>query len=100
MSGFDILILRNGEALSGDVQTKKITIKTSYADLEFKKKNIIHIHFENLPQFPRDEVYLKTMDKVKGKLSDTTVSFKIAANSQVVDIDCEKIHTIMFLDNV
>lgn len=100
MSRLDILILRDGEALSGEVLTTTFTIKTSYAELEFKKENILHIHFENLPQFPRDEIYLSAMDKIKGKLSVNKVSFKINANSQKIDIECDKIHTIMFLNNM
>jgi hypothetical protein len=100
MSNYDVVILRDGEALSGNVLTKNFTIKTSYADLIIEKNKIMHIHFENLPQFPRDEVYLTTMDKIKGKLLLNEVSFKIGATAQIVNIETNKMHTIMFLKNI
>ena len=99
MISYDVVILRDGEALSGEVLTKAFTIKTSYAELNLDNNQIMHIHFENLPQFPRDEVYLTTMDKIKGKLSLNEVSFKIGETDQSINIETDKIHTIMFLSN-
>lgn len=100
MRSFDVVILRDGGALSGEVLTKSFTIKTSYADLIIERDKIVHIHFKNLPQFPSDEVYLTSADKIKGNLSSNEVSFKIGATAQIINIETDKIHTIMFLDNV
>lgn len=97
MKTFDVMILKNGESLSGEVLKETFTIQTSYANLTIENDKISHIHFENPPQFPTDEVYLNTMDRIKGKLSQSDVSFKIGATGQIVDIEDDKIHTIMFL---
>lgn len=97
MNSFDVIILKNGESLSGEVMKETFTIQTSYANLTIEKDKISHIHYENLPQFPSDEVYLNTMDRIKGKLSQSPVSFKIGATGQIVELEDYKIHTIMFL---
>ena len=100
MSAFDIVILRDGAALSGKVITESFSINTSYATLDFPRKHIIHIHFKNPPQFNRDEVYLNTMDKIKGELTLDSISFRISSTGQKINIKTNKIHTIMFLENV
>lgn len=62
-----IIILRNGETLTGQVTTREFSIKTSYAELTFKKSEIVHIHFENPPQFTQDEMLLLASDVLSGK---------------------------------
>lgn len=95
-----IIILRNGETLTGQVTTREFSIKTSYAELTFKKSEIVHIHFENPPQFTQDEMLLLASDVLKGVVSPATVTIKLGSSGQTVKLSKDKIHTVMFLDSV
>ena len=92
-----IIILKGGDSLTGEITTKNFTIKTSYATLSFTIDKIAHIHFKNLPQFPNDEMVLRTTDKLKGEITNINVSITLESSGQTAVIDKNKIHTIMFL---
>lgn len=96
----NIIILRDGSSLTGEVKDKKITIKTSFGLLSFDKGEIVHIHFKNPPQFLNDELLLKTSDKLKGEITNKLISFKLESSKENLKLEKDKIHTIMFLDNV
>jgi hypothetical protein len=53
-------------SLLGQVIEKEYSLKTSYAELKFSRSQIVHIHFENPPQLPQDEMLLLTGDTPKG----------------------------------
>jgi len=95
-----IIILRNGETLTGQVTTREFAIKTSYAELTFKKHEIVRIHFENPPQFTQDELLLLTSDVLKGIVSPATITIKLETSGQTIKLSKDKIHTVMFLDSV
>ncbi len=95
-----IIILKNGETLSGQVTNREFSIKTSYAELKFKRNEIVHIHFENIPQFTQDEMLLLASDVLMGVVSPATITIKLESSGQTVKLGKDKIHTIMFLDSV
>lgn len=100
MSIKHIIILRDGASLTGKVMDKKISIKTTFGVLDFDIRKIVHIHFKNPPQFLSDEMLLKTTDKLKGEITDSSISFKLEASKETLKIEKDKIHTIIFLDSV
>jgi len=88
------------ETLTGQVTTRDFSIKTSYAEMKFKRSEIVHIHFENPPQFTQDEMLLLASDVLKGVVSPATVTIRLETSGQTVKLSKDKIHTIMFLDSV
>lgn len=95
-----VIIMKNGDSLNGEVQNPEISIKTSYADLSFSIDKIVHIHFKNSPEFPNDEMMLKTTDLLKGEITTNEIIIKIEASGQIIKVGKDKIHTIIFLDSV
>ena len=95
-----IVILRNADTLSGQVIEKEFIMKTGYAELTFNVNQIVHIHFKIPPQSLQDEMLLLTGDTLKGVVSPDVIGLKLESSSQVIEIEKEDIHTIMFLDNV
>jgi hypothetical protein len=95
-----VVVLKNTDVLLGQVIEKEYSIKTSYANLKFSRNQIVHIHFENPPQLPQDEMLLLTGDTLKGIIvSPRTISLKLESNGQVIKFNKKDLHTIMFLDS-
>jgi|WetSurMetagenome_2_1015567.scaffolds.fasta_scaffold1033243_1 hypothetical protein len=95
-----IVILRNSDILTGQIIEKELSIKTSYAELIFNTDQVVHVHFKVLPQTLQDEMLLLTGDTLKGIVAPETFGLKLESSDQIIEIEKEDIHTIMFLDNV
>jgi len=97
----DLMILRDGQALSGKVLKNEFKVKTSFGDVSVNKDDIVHIHLMHQDGTgfpPTDEIKTRGGDDIKGHLVKTmTISFVLAANNQTERIHRDKIHTIMFL---
>jgi hypothetical protein len=96
----DIVILKNGDSVSGEVQNKVFTINTpTLGKLKIPTKNIHHIHFKG-SQFAADVIEMGPVDMFQGQIEGKTVSLKMKATGETSSLDMTTIHTIMFLGNV
>ncbi|PJA31681.1 MAG: hypothetical protein CO187_08085 [Zetaproteobacteria bacterium CG_4_9_14_3_um_filter_53_7] len=100
----DLMILRDGQVVSGKVLKNEFKIKTSFGDVTVNKDDIVHIHLmhQDGTGFPAtDEIKTKAGDDIKGHLVKTmTISFVLAANNQTERVHRDKIHTLLFLDSL
>ncbi len=92
-----IIILKDGESLTGEIMNKSFVIRTSYAELNFTIDKIANIHFKNPPQYLNDEMVLITVDKLKGDIITDPVNIILEASGESIKIEKDKIHTIIFL---
>ncbi|MDX8405055.1 MAG: hypothetical protein R8K50_02780 [Mariprofundus sp.] len=100
----DLVILRDGQSVSGKVLKNEFKIKTSFGDVTVHKDNIVHIHFMRADGtgYPAtDEIKTITGDDIKGQLVRTlTISFVLAANNQTIRIYRDQIHSLLFLGSL
>jgi len=99
----DLLILRDGQVLSGKVLKNEFKIKTSFGDVTVNKEQIVNLYFVH-PEgtgFPSaDQIRTSAGDDIKGKLVQTqTISFVLASNSQTERIPRDKINALIFLES-
>jgi hypothetical protein len=95
----NILVLKTGESLVGQVLNAEFTLKTSFGTLKFKPKQIVHIHFAGAG-FPVDDLQLISGDRIRGEISPPAIAFRLAASDEEVQVPKEQIHTAVFLDSV
>ena len=93
----DAIIMKEGDFLNGRVLAKAFHIKTSYGEIEVKRKDVKHIHIKG-PQFKKDELVTMDLNKFTGTLQEKTLQVKIQGG-QTVEIPKGKIHTIMMITN-
>ena len=90
----DILLLRNGDKLTGQVMNPSISMRTSYASqLKFETRLIAGLLFEG-------QAYMETLFSVNGNrfsgfIDDPVISFKIAGGG-TIPIRKEKIAKVVF----
>ena len=96
----NILVMKTGEALVGQVLDAEFEIKSAFGLLTFKPKQIVHIHFAGAPGFPVDELQIVSGDRIKGDVSPRKLLFKLESTGQEVEIPKSTIHTAVFLDSI
>ncbi len=100
----DYIILRDGQAVSGQALDKEFKIKTSFGVITIKKSKIVHIHFmhpDGTGFPPTDEIKTNSGDDLKGKITQPeTISFVLTTNDQTVKIHRDKINTLIFLGSL
>ena len=96
----NILVMKTGEALVGQVLDKEFEVKSSFGVLTFKPKQIVHIHFAGVPGFPVDELQILSGDRIKGDVSPRQLLFKLESTGQEVQVPKTAIHTAVFLDAI
>ena len=93
----DIIIMKNGDFINANITTKIYAIKTSYGEIQVKKKDVAHIHMKGA-QFNKDEVFTLEMNKFTGTLQQKIIEVKLQSGEQI-EIRKSKIHTIIILTN-
>lgn len=93
----DVIVMKDGGLLNGKVLTTAFHIKTSYGEIEVKKKDIANIHMRG-NQFRTDVIITLDLNRFKGTLHEKIISVKLK-NGQSIDIQKNKINTIMMLTN-
>lgn len=91
----DIIVLKNQDKITGQVQNKSFTIKTSYATLTFDRDKIDHIVLEGDGKSV-DEVVLKTGDKLRGRLLDANITMEISSGP-TAELDKDKVKEVRIL---
>ena len=93
----DVIVMKDGGLLNGKVLTTPFHIKTSYGEIEVKKKEIANIHMRG-SQFRTDVIITLDLNRFKGTLNEKIISVKLH-NGQSIDIQKNRINTIMMLTN-
>jgi hypothetical protein len=90
----DKIIMKNGDILSGKITTPDLTLKASYGDLVFLRKDIRSINFEGGGS-NTDSVVLKAGDKMSGQILNNSIAITLT-NKAKITIDKEKVKQIVF----
>ena len=91
----DVIVLKNGDKITGEVLNKTFTMKTSYATLTFDREKVDLIVLEGAG-FNIDEMVLKAGDKLSGVLQDSKISMKLSSGAEA-ELDRDKIKEIRIL---
>ena len=95
MSFRDLVIARSGDSLGGRLLDKEFTITTAFGQaLTFKTRNVRWIHFRKPPEYPADEIWTATDDRVRGALRGRSVRFR-PDGQKPISIPCSAIHTLI-----
>ena len=94
-SKFDQIRLKNGDTVSGEVQTKIFKILTPYGEMDFETPQIGYIDFEGGTE-NNAIVGLRIGDRLSGVIQAQTVRLLMRAG-KAVDLDKEKIKKITFV---
>lgn len=93
----DVIILKNGDFINGNVLNKNYSLKTTYGEIKVKKANVAYIHMKGF-QFTKDEILTIDLNKFSGILKEKSIEVKLK-NRQKIDINKNEIHTIIMLTN-
>jgi hypothetical protein len=90
----DRVVLRNGDSLSGKVQTKSFPLRTAYGTFRFDAAQIASIEFDaTKPHLAM--VLLKNGDRLSGTVEVESLSFTMTSG-EAVSFDGKTIQTITF----
>jgi len=73
----DIVILKDGSGINGEVKVATFTLKTKYGPLPIPKGDILMIEYKKLPNTPEDEVQISAGTRLKGDLLPTPVKVNV-----------------------
>lgn len=90
----DVIIMKNGDILSGTILTSQFVLKTSYADLTIEAKDIDNINLEGSGQ-NIETITLKNGDRISGILKTNIIEIKLPIGTQI-SVDKDKIKLIRF----
>ena len=93
-SDTDILLLRNGDKLTGTILNGKFSIRTSYASLNFNNRILAGIDLEGGAN-NIERIVTVNNNRFSGFIDDPVVVFKLQTGSQI-EIRREKILKIIF----
>jgi len=88
----DAILLKNGDIISGTILTETITIRTSYAPLEFGLEEIENIQMEGAGQ-NIDIVILRNGDRLSGIVGPEQIKIKLDSGQEPF-IDKDKIKEV------
>jgi hypothetical protein len=90
----DVIVGRRGDSITGQVQDKSFAIEAAFGRIRVETKRITWVHFEDKPDVPRDEIWLKNGDRLTGKVEPRTVRFR-AASGEMLTVPRSAIHSIL-----
>lgn len=95
---FDRLQMKNGDLISGVIQNESLSIKTSYALLNFTLDKLFSIELEG-GGANNDVILVRTGDKISGVLETTKIKVKLTTGGEV-ELDKDKIKMIRFREKL
>jgi hypothetical protein len=98
--GPHVMVLRNGESLTGEILNKQFTVTTGYGSVKVAASNIIHIIFAGGSAWATNEVLLVGQSKLRGDLAPPTLRFRIQGTSETLEIAQDKVHIAIFLSTI
>ena len=95
MSWRDLVVGRNGDSLGGKALDSSFTITTTFGQpMTFKTRNVRWIHFRKPPEYPEDEIWTASDDRVRGEIRGRAVRFK-PEGQKPITIPYAAIHTLI-----
>jgi hypothetical protein len=94
-SKYDQILFKNGDTVSGQIQTKAFKLRTSYANLNFETPQIGYIDFEEGSQNSA-VMGLRIGDKLSGILEPVSIRLLMRSGAEV-KLDKRKIKKINFV---
>ena len=91
---FDRIFLKNGDTLSGQIQTKMFKLNTAYGAFDYEASQISYINFDGREQ-NIDVMGLRIGDVLSGVLEVESVKL-LTRSGKEVNLDSEKIKRIYF----
>lgn len=89
---YDSLVLKNGDTVTGTVENKNFTLKSSYSEIAFETSEIAKIVFEGVGSNV-DVVRLKVGDKISGVVQDEKVTIKLVSGTSI-EVEKDKVKEI------
>jgi hypothetical protein len=90
----DIVIGRRGDSLSGTALVKSFRVRTRFGTLLLEKKRVAWIHFGELSGDLADEVWLRSGDRLAGKVLGSGFKFR-ASGGGLLTIGYADVNTLM-----
>ncbi|EKD69191.1 MAG: hypothetical protein ACD_47C00225G0001, partial [uncultured bacterium] len=79
----DEIILRNGDVITGEIISEKLSLKTEHGFIGFRFTDIVAAYSVYDTQKPYDKVISNNGDKVSGVIADAHVELKTAAGDVI-----------------
>lgn len=95
-----LLVLRDGQSLSGLAQPKTYAVEHELGNFKVPATSIVHIHFQNGTPQPTDEILIRNGTNLRGDVLPDPIPFKITETGQVMKVPQSKIHTLIFISNI
>ena len=93
-NGFDQIIFKNSDFLTGEIKTKVFKLRASYATLTFERSEISHIEFEGGGQ-NIDTIILGGGDILSGVIEVPIIEILLKSGEEI-NLNKEKIKKLMF----
>lgn len=89
---YDSIVLKNGDTVTGTVENKNFTLKSSYSEITFATSEIAKIVLEGAGSNV-DVVRLRVGDKISGVVQDEKVAIKLVSGTSI-EVEKDKIKEI------
>ena len=73
----DIVVLKDGSSINGDVKVATFTLKLKYGSLAIPKGDILEIEYRNPPNTPQDEVQISAGTRLRGDLEPAMIKINV-----------------------
>jgi len=89
---YDSIVLKNGDTVTGIIENKNFTVKSSYGTVPFESSKIAKIVFEGSGSNV-DVIRLKVGDKLSGVVQDEKITVKLVSGTSI-DLAKDKVKEI------
>ncbi len=89
---YDLIVLKNGDTVTGTVENKNFTLKSSYSEMAFEISEVAKIVFAGAGSNV-DVIRLKVGDKISGVVQDEKVVIKLVSGTSI-EVEKDKIKEI------
>jgi hypothetical protein len=94
----DLIVLKNGASINGDVLVKTFVQVLPYGRLELAKRDILSIEYRNPSHPDEDQVQVSAGTRLGGDLEPDIIPIRFESTTQIIKIPKTDIHSIvMFL---
>lgn len=95
----DLIVLKNGTSINGEVLVKTFTLVLPYGKLKLAKRDILSIEYKNPPYATEDQVQVSAGTRLGGDLGPHLLPVQFESTTQILKIPKTDIHSIvLFLE--
>ena len=96
----DLIVLKNGTSINGDVLVKTFVLVLPYGKLRLAKRDILSIEYKNPPHATDDQVQVSAGTRLGGDLGPDIIPIRFESTTQILKIPKTDIHSIvLFLES-